>query len=78
MEHLEIIANCKGDGKTAIRSCIDIAKAYKNPIILHFQSGRSIRVSPNSEEIDLISIMTLQNKVDMLNEKLEELNKKNN
>lgn len=78
MEHLEIIANCKGDGITAISSCLEIAKACKKDIYLNFQEGFRIKVRPNSEAQDLIQIMCLENKVIGINKKLEELNKINN
>lgn len=78
MEHLEIIANCKGDGISAISSCLKLAEAYKKDIILNFREGYSIKIRPNSHEQDLISIMLLENKIIGINKKLEELNKKNN
>jgi hypothetical protein len=34
MKHLEIIANCTGDGISAISSCQKLAKAYGENIIL--------------------------------------------
>lgn len=63
MEHLEIIANCKGDGITAISSCQELAKAYKKDIYLNFPEGFSIKVRPNSEVQDLIQIWMLERKV---------------
>lgn len=63
MEHLEIIANCKGDGITAISSCQKLAKAYGKDIWLNFQDGFQIKVHANSEVQDLIQIWMLNNKL---------------
>lgn len=63
MEHLEIIANCKGDGITAISSCQKLAKAYQKDIYLNFSEGFSIKVGQNSDVQDLIQIWMLERKV---------------
>lgn len=63
MEHLEIIANCKGDGITAIAACQKLAKAYGKDIYLNFPNGFEIKVHHNSEVQDLIQIWMLNNKL---------------
>jgi hypothetical protein len=63
MKHLEIIANCTGDGISAISSCQKLAKAYGENIILNFKDGFNIMVRPNSDEQDLIQIWMLNNQL---------------
>jgi hypothetical protein len=60
VEHLEIIANCKGDGITAITSCLKLVKCHQKDIDLNFPEGFSIRVRPTSDAQDLIQIMMLE------------------
>lgn len=63
MEHLEIVANCKGDGITAISNCQALVKAYGKSIELNFTEGFSITIRPLSEVQDLIKIWTLERSI---------------
>lgn len=62
MEHVEIKAFCRGEKITAISETHKAAIGFGKPIYLEF-NGYSIKVSPESNVQDLISIMILEEKL---------------
>lgn len=63
MKHLNITATCIGNEITSISECLKLSKAYGEEIILNFPNGVKVMIRPNSENLDLIKIYTLESEV---------------